>query len=121
MNVAGIDERHLGGERTGADFILFIYEGGDAKHYSWSVDSYLLTDADVPGILSWLETRLPVNCCWSLGVVLAPERPTTHTDVDVAWIVGADVLNDNPRDLTVAEQRAAEEMLARRHRVTLLP
>ncbi len=64
MNVEGIDERHLGASRQGADFLVFIYEGGDRVHTSpsgervnasWSVDSLLLTDGDLPGVLGWLR------------------------------------------------------------------
>lgn len=121
MDVQRVDERALGQQGHGADFVVFVYEGGDhpSGNVSWSVDSLLLTDTDVPQVLSWLREHLPVGCCWSLAVVLAPPRPTPASQLDVAWIVGADVLNTSPGDRDADEQRVAEEMLERRHRVTL--
>jgi len=52
--------------------------------------------------------------------VLDPEHPTAASDLTVAWIVGADLLNADPRRLDPEERLLAEEMLARRHRVTLV-
>jgi hypothetical protein len=116
MDVEGIDERMLVGERNRADFVVYIYEGGNhAKNISWSVDSYLLTDGDLPRVFDWLSENLPENCCWSLGVVTSQARASS-AEVQVDWVVGADVLNSG--DLTLAEQAIAHEMLARRHRVT---
>src|SRR4051794_6663038 len=117
MQVTGVDERRLVREREGADFVVFIYEGDESPHSSWSVDSYVLTDTDVPQALHWLREHLPNDSCWSLGVVLGPPAPTPDSRLDVAWVVGADVLNQPDR--TPAEQALAEEMLARRHRVEL--
>ncbi len=128
MNVEGIDERHLGASRQGADFLVFIYEGGDRVHTSpsgervnasWSVDSLLLTDGDLPGVLGWLRENLPVNCCWSLGVVLQPQHPTPESEVAVSWVVGADVLNTSPHHWSPEEKRLADDMLTRRHHVSL--
>ena len=120
MNVEGIDERALGEQGYGSNFVVFIYEGGDDALFSWSVDSRLLTDTDLPQVLAWLREHLPVGCCWSLAVVHAPKRPTPDSDVDVAWIVGDDVLNMSPGDRNIEQQRIAQEMVARRHRVTLV-
>ncbi len=129
MQVEGIDERRLGRERNGAAFLVFIYEGGDDVVHrgadgpwmtSWSVDSLLLTDGDLPSALRWLGENLPANCCWSLGVVVTPDEPTTETELAVSWVVGSDVLNLAPYLRSPEEQRLAEEMLARRHRVTLV-
>jgi hypothetical protein len=119
VQVTGFDERHLVQEGQGASFVVFIYEGGDAPGTSWSVDSVLLTDTDVPQILHWLRQNLPTNSCWSLGVVLDPEHPTAETDLQIDWIVGADVLNSDRRTWDPQERRLAEEMLTRRHRVDL--
>jgi hypothetical protein len=119
MHVTGFDERHMVQEVTGGNFVVFIYEGGDASR-SWSVDSLLLTDTDVPQVLNWLRQNLPTDACWSLGVVRDPSDPTAESDLDVAWIVGADVLNSDPRTWDPDERRLAEEMLARRHRVELV-
>jgi hypothetical protein len=128
MKVEGIDERCLGQSRDGADFLVFIYEGGDRVstspsgeqvNFSWSVDSLLLTDCDLPGALGWLRVNLPVNCCWSLGVVLQPQQPTTDSELTVSWVVGADVLNLSPHTWSPEERRLAEEMLTRRHHVSL--
>ena len=130
MRVEEIDERHLVREREGADFVVFIYMGGEARNTSWSVYSYLITDADLPQVLRWLTEKLPTDrdvaldagtiTCWSLGLIRDPAQPTTETDVDVAWIVGSDVLNSDPATLSSHEQRIADEMLARRHNVALL-
>jgi len=119
MKVQGIDERALGQSRDGADFLVFIYEGGDQVNVSWSVDSLLVTDSDLPGMLGWLQDHLPVNCCWSLGVVTAPQKPTTESELTVSWIVGADVLNMSPYEWSPEERRMAEDMLTRRHHVAL--
>ena len=122
MYVEGIDERALGEQGYGSNFVVFIYEGGDSAldNVSWSVDSLLLTDADLPQVLAWLREHLPVGCCWSLAVVHTPKRPTPASNVDVAWIVGDDVLNTSPEDRGAEQQRIAEEMVARGHRVTLV-
>jgi hypothetical protein len=122
VEVEGIDERALGEQGYGSNFVVFIYEGGDSasKNFSWSVDSLLLTNTDLPQVLAWLGEHLPVGCCWSLAVVHAPKRPTPESRVDVAWIIGDDVLNTPPENRAPEEQRIAEEMVARRHRVTLV-
>ncbi len=67
---------------------MFIYDGGDRDGYSWSVDSYLLSEASLPDVL-------PAESCWSLPVVQRTKRTTADSDsgFDVAWIVGLDVLN----------------------------
>ncbi|HET7193759.1 MAG TPA: hypothetical protein VFI99_02110 [Nocardioides sp.] len=128
MRVAGVDERMVDGERD-AEFLIFIYEGG-GRGCSWSVDSYLLTDTDLPGVLSWLRQNVPSGCCWSLGVVQRP-RPVGadvgdwpyHVEVrriptfDVAWIVGGDVLNSDPANRSADEERVAQGMLVRRDSV----
>lgn len=117
MRIEGIDERALARERHGADFLVFIYQSGNSTSTSWSVDSYLITDSALDGVLHWLRENLPVDSCWALGVVETRARPTAESDVEVAWIVGADVMNTQPRDRTADEQRVVTEMLARRHRV----
>jgi hypothetical protein len=119
MHVTAIDERNLVREGHGSNFVVFVYEGGAAPDTSWSVGSHLLTDTDLPQVLQWLRHNLPVDSCWALGVVMDPSLPTAESDVEVAWLVGADVLNRAPHHWSRAEQRLAEEMLARRHRVTL--
>lgn len=119
MQVTGFDERHMVQERAGANFVVLVYEGGDAFTSSWSVDSLLLTDTTIPHVLKWLRENLPTDACWSLGVVRDPSDPTAGSDLDVAWNVGADVLNRDPRTWDPHERRLAEEMLARRHRVEL--
>lgn len=119
MQITGFDERHLTDEAVGANFVVFVYEGGDAADRSWSVDSLLLTDTDVPRVLRWLGEHLPSDSCWSLGIVLDPEHPTTESGLRVAWIVGADLLNHQPDNLAPDERHLVEEMLARRHRVAL--
>lgn len=118
MKVEGIDERALSREHDGGNFLVFIYEGsGDPRTGSWSVDSYLLTDADLAAVFGWLRENLPVNCCWSLGVVMKPDAPTIESDLSVSWIVGSDVLNMDGHHWTPKERRLAESMLARRHHV----
>jgi len=119
VQVERIDERRVADEREGGNFVVFIYEGGDEGFRSWSVDSYLLTHADLAGVFAWLGDNLPVGCCWSLGVVKQPERPTEDTDVTLSWVVGGDVLNISSTTREPGEQRLAEEMLRRRHRLTL--
>jgi hypothetical protein len=119
VQVTGFDERHLVREGPGANFVVFIYEGGDTAGRSWSVESLLMTDTDVPQALHWLRQNLPTDACWSLGVVLDPEHPTAESDLKIDWIVGADVLNIDPGKRDPELQRLAEEMLARRHRVHL--
>lgn len=130
MRAEVIDERHLRRERDGADFVVFIYTGAEARNTSWSVSSYLITDADLPEVLRWLAEMMPTDSevaldsgavtCWSLGLVRDPAQPTTASDVEVAWIVGSDVLNRDPAHLSSDEQRIADEMLARRHHVAML-
>lgn len=120
MRVIGFDERHVVSEGVGANFVVFIYEGG-GEGCSWSVDSLLLSGSDLPHVLDWLRANLPVDSCWSLGVVLAPEQPTADSDLSIRWIVGDDLLNSDLNDLSPTQQRVAEQMLARRHRVGLLP
>ena len=120
MRVQGIDERNLARERNGANFVVFIYYGGDGPTTSWAVDSLLITDADLSEVLHWLTENLPTGSCWSLGLVRDPAQPSTESDVDVSWIVGSDVLNIAADNRSADQQRIAEEMLARRHRVTLL-
>jgi hypothetical protein len=119
MKVIGIDERIVLRERDGGNFILFVYVGGPEAHTSWSVDSYLFTEADLPSVWCWLGENLPVDSCWSLGVVEQPAHPSTDTEVSISWVVGGDVLNRDADDREPAEQQLAEEMLARRHRLTL--
>jgi hypothetical protein len=84
VRVTGIDERKLVEESPRANFVVFIYEGGDAPEASWSVDSLLLTDTDVQHALHWLRQNLPADSCWSLGVVLNPALPTAESDFKVA-------------------------------------
>ncbi|CAM3520353.1 hypothetical protein [Nocardioides zeicaulis] len=120
MLVQGIDERRLARERNGADFVVFIYTGGDAPQTSWAVDSLLITEAVMSEVLQWLTDNLPAGSCWSLGLVHGPAQPSEDTDVDVAWIVGSDVLNISPSDRSRDQQLIAQEMLARRDRVVLL-
>jgi hypothetical protein len=118
MQVHGFDERHVVCEGIGGNFVVFIYEGGE-EHPGASVDTYLLTDADLPGVLRWLQEALPINSCWSLGVVGEPASPTPESPLRISWIVGADVLNMAPGDRDPREQGLADEMLARRHGVGL--
>ncbi len=119
MESQRIDERMLTRERDGGNFLVVIYEGGNHAnlHTSWSVDSYLLTQADLPSVFHWLREKLPQDCCWSLGVVEEPHRPTPVTEVNISWVVGSDVLNRDPERLSANERRLAEEMLTRRHHV----
>jgi hypothetical protein len=80
--------------------------------------------------LRWLAEKMPTDTdtelesgtitCWSLGVVRHPDQPTTESDMDVAWVIGSDVLNIPSASRSAHEQRLSDEMLARRHRVTLL-
>jgi hypothetical protein len=119
MKAAGIDERYLRGERLGSNFLVFIYESGNYSNTSWSVDSYLLTDTDLPRVLSWLGQHLPVDACWALGVVRDPRYPTVESQVDVDWVVGGDILNIEERQRSPEQHRLAAEMLARRDTVTL--
>ena len=130
MRVHEMDERHLVHEVNGADFVAFVYVGRDRSDTSWTVYSYLITGADLPEVLRWIIGELPTDTdaaldagiitCWSLGLVRHPEQPTTESDVKIAWIVGSDVLNMSPHDRSTHEQRLADEMLARRHQVSLL-
>lgn len=119
MKAVGIDERHIVGEGIGGNFVVFVYEGSDEQPAN-SVDSFLLTEAHLPDVLRWLKENLPVNSCWSLGVVEEPENPTAESDLRISWVVGADVLNIQRRHMEPKHQRLAEEMLSRRHRVNLL-
>jgi len=127
MQVTGIDERKLRREGNGVYFFVFIYEGGDDPnepssvdgYKSWSVDSFLLTDADFTEVLAWLGDNLPRKACYSVGVVFDPARPTADAEVDVKWVLGADLLNSDPRSWTSVERRIAEGMLSRRHRVSM--
>jgi hypothetical protein len=125
MQVQGIDERRLASERNGGHFVVFIYTDGGVSQppgaeTSWAVDSLLITDAAMSEVLRWLTENVPRDSCWSLGLVLNPSLPTAETDVDVAWIVGSDVLNMSPADRSPDQQRIAEEMMARRGQVSLL-
>ena len=107
VRVEGIDERHLVQEVDGANFVVFIYVGSGDSDTSWSVYSHLITDADLPEVFGWLTEELTsasdadldagTITCWSLGLVRHPERPTTESEVDIAWVVGSDVLNIPPR------------------------
>jgi hypothetical protein len=124
MQVREIDERRIVRERDGGDFVVFVYTGDGAPQTSrsmtsWSVDSLLVTGASLPEVLHWIEENVPTGSCWSLGVVREPARPSPESAMDVSWIVGSDVLNMSPADRTPDQQRTAEEMLARRHRVEL--
>jgi hypothetical protein len=119
MRVMRIDERNLVQDGPGVNFVVFLYEGGDGATTSWSVDSYLVTDAEFTDVLDWLRENLPRHACYSVGVVIDPPGPTADSDVDVTWVLGADVLNTDPRHWTSSERRIAEGMLARRHRVTI--
>lgn len=123
MQVTGFDERYLVRDRPGAHFVVFIYEGGSYEasgqpSTSWSVDSHLLTDTEFPEVLDWVREHLPNAACYSVGVVIDPAHPTTDTDLDVTWVLGADVLNKPPHYWTPDERRIAEGMLARRDRGT---
>jgi hypothetical protein len=123
IKVAGIDERMVASERTGADFLVFVYEGGDVVDEggsSWSVDSYLLSEADLPEVMVWLHDNLPRGCCWSLAVVQHPEPAATDSSLEVAWIVGGDVLNIQRRHRSPDQEKLAQEMLARRHAVLVV-
>ena len=104
-------------ERLGAAFVVSIYGGQEAERGSWPVDSRLIVDAGLPEVLGWLRQNLPTGCCWSLGVVRVPHEPTPESDLVGPWFIGADVLNTDPADRSPEDQRTAEEMLARRHRV----
>lgn len=122
MRADGIDERNVWGQRRTTDFVVFIYEGGNDNEAgaSWSVDSYLLSDADLPAAFIWLDENLPVDCCWSFGVVTGPVSPTAKSDVRVSWLIGGDVLNIAPSQRDPEEQRLAQDMLRRRHQIDLL-
>ena len=120
MQVRRIDERRIVREHDGGDFVVFIHTGDDAPQTSWAVDSLLVTGAALPEVLHWIEENVPPGSCWSLGVVRSPAGPSPESALDVAWIVGSDVLNMSPSDRSPDQQRMAEEMLARRHRVELL-
>src|SRR5215212_1576670 len=117
MRVTGIDARNLRRQGTGTYFVVFIYEGSEESDKSWAVDSCLLTDA--AGVLEWLRNKLPRDACYSVGVVTDPPRPTAASDMHLTWVLGADLLNKQPRHWTSTEHRIAEGMLARRNRVTI--
>src|SRR5918993_3889335 len=122
MEVQGIDERRLVSEHNGGHFVVFIYTDDGTRQTSssvtsWAVDSLLITDAALSEVFRWLTENLLADTCWSLGVVREPAEPSPETDMDVLWIVGADVLNISPSDRSPGQQRIAEEMLARRHQV----
>lgn len=119
MRVTGIDERMLAQDGPGVNFVVFIYEGGADPDTSWSVDSYLLTDTEFSEVLDWVRQNLPRQACYSVGVVVDPPVPTADSDVDVTWVLGADLLNQDPRHWTATERRIAEGMLARRDRVPI--
>lgn len=127
MRVEGIDERRVY-ERDGTNFVVFLYKSLDRPYVSWAAYSHPITDVDLPEALRWLAEELPTDasldadeiCCWPLGLVRDPVRPTSESDVNVTWIVGADVLNKQEEYLTAHERRIADEMLARRHTVALL-
>ena len=119
VRVTGIDERSLGRQGTGTDFVVFIYEGGDRPGVSWSVDSYLLTEAGFTDVLEWLRENLPNQACYSVGAVFEPARPTADSEIGVVWVLGADLLNTDPDHWTPVEQRIAREMLDRLGRVTI--
>lgn len=108
----------LGTEQIGANFLVFIYEGGDRPHHSWSVESYLLTETNLGDALEWIRDHLPPQSCWALGVVVSPVRPDTGSEVAVHWIIGADVLNTQPHDRSAEERLVAAAMLQRRDKVT---
>ena len=124
MRVTLFDERGFEGYRK-AEFLVYVYEGGDQPGYSWSEAGYHLTDTDLAGVLLWLRENLPADCCWSLGVVQRPNpswegwplpegRAAACT---VAWIVGGDVLNFDPATRSAEDERLAQAMLARRDSV----
>jgi hypothetical protein len=119
MHVSGVDERMLAMDRPGTNYVVFIFEGDHSPDSSWSVDSYLVTDGELVDVLDWLGQHLPKGACYALGVVIAPADPTTDSQLDVLWVLGADVLNMDPHDWTSTERRRAEAMLARRNSVRL--
>ncbi len=49
-------QRRVVGETVGGNFVVFIYEGS-TEHPANSVDSYLLTETDIPRVLEWLRRR----------------------------------------------------------------
>ena len=129
MRATLVDDRMVDGWRD-AEFFVSIYEGVDKPGYSWSEASYLLADADLAGVLLWLRENLPVDCCWSLGVVQRPKPVAADVGswphrvevrriptFDVAWIVGGDVLNLDPSTRSAEDERLAQSMLARRDSV----
>jgi hypothetical protein len=125
MRVTGFDERYLVRDRPGTHFVVSIYqggsyEGGGQPDTPWSVDSHLLTDTEFTEVLGWVRENLPREACYSVGVVIDPAHPTVDSDLDVSWVLGADVLNKPPRYWTSSEQLIAKGMLARRHRDTPL-
>jgi hypothetical protein len=106
-------------ETVGATFVVFVYEGSGEPHTSWSVDSLLISDADLPDVLAWLRGSLPEGCCWSLGLARPAADPDADPSLRVEWVVGADLLNTDPARLAPEEQRLVDDMLRRRHRVDL--
>ena len=81
MKVTGVDERDVVAKRQSANLVVFLYEGGDQPSRSWSVDSYLLAEADLHGALVWLSDHL--DCCWSLGAVSEPATPATGSELTI--------------------------------------
>ncbi len=71
------------------------------------MDSYVLSDADLPAAFIWLNENLPVDCCWSFGVVTRLESPTAESDVRVSWLIGGGVLNVAPSQRDPEEQALA--------------
>ena len=70
-------------------------------------------------MLDWLGGQLSPTAAYSVGVVVSPDSPTTDSELDVRWVLGADVLNRDPDDRTHTERRRAGAMLARRGRVRI--
>jgi hypothetical protein len=68
--------------------------------------------------MAWLTDNLPQDCCRARGLVPDPAQPTPESDAEVQWIVGSDVLHMDPSDRSSDQQRIAEEMQARRDRVS---
>lgn len=59
-----IDARTVALTRTGADFLVIVYTGGDFVDQdgsSWAVDSYLLSGTDLSAVLLWLRGNLPTD------------------------------------------------------------
>jgi hypothetical protein len=88
-------------ERIGGHFVVFIYSGS-GPNPSWAVDSWLMTNSDLPGVFRWLAENIATDCCWSLGIVTHPIDPSRDSGVDVSWIVGGETF-----DIEIAEALAA--------------